>query len=45
MNIDKPEGMTSSDVVCIVRGVLSKAVGERCKAGHLGTLDPAASGV
>lgn len=45
VNIDKPEGMTSSDVVCIVRGVLSRATGERCKAGHLGTLDPLASGV
>lgn len=45
VNVDKPEGMTSSDVVCIVRGIVSQATGERCKAGHLGTLDPAASGV
>lgn len=37
--------MTSSDVVCIVRGIFSKAAGERCKAGHTGTLDPLASGV
>jgi tRNA pseudouridine55 synthase len=37
--IDKPEGMTSADVVRVVKRQL------RCKTGHLGTLDPFASGV
>lgn len=45
VNVNKPREMTSSDVVCIVRGIFSRAVGERCKAGHTGTLDPLASGV
>ncbi|MDY4040730.1 MAG: tRNA pseudouridine(55) synthase TruB [Collinsella sp.] len=38
--IDKPQGMTSHDVVSRVR----RAVGER-RAGHAGTLDPLATGV
>ena len=38
--IDKPAGMTSHDVVSIVRRV----TGER-SVGHLGTLDPMATGV
>jgi tRNA pseudouridine55 synthase len=38
--IDKPQGMTSHDVVAIVR----RATGER-SIGHLGTLDPMATGV
>ena len=38
--VDKPGGMTSHDVVSIVRRV----VGERA-IGHLGTLDPMATGV
>ena len=38
--IDKPAGMTSMDVVAIVRG---KAGGT--KTGHAGTLDPLATGV
>jgi tRNA pseudouridine55 synthase len=38
--IDKPGGMTSHDVVSIVR----RATGER-SIGHLGTLDPMATGV
>jgi tRNA pseudouridine55 synthase len=38
--IDKPTGMTSHDVVSIVR----RATGER-SVGHLGTLDPMATGV
>lgn len=37
--IDKPEGMTSAAVVRDVKRVL------RCKVGHLGTLDPFASGL
>jgi tRNA pseudouridine55 synthase len=38
--IDKPAGITSHDVVAIVR----RATGER-STGHLGTLDPMATGV
>jgi tRNA pseudouridine55 synthase len=38
--MDKPAGMTSHDVVSIVR----RATGER-SVGHLGTLDPTATGV
>src|SRR5580658_10228870 len=38
--VDKPAGMTSHDVVSIVR----RATGER-STGHLGTLDPMATGV
>jgi tRNA pseudouridine55 synthase len=38
--LDKPEGLTSHDVVAIVR----RATGER-SVGHLGTLDPMATGV
>jgi tRNA pseudouridine55 synthase len=39
-NIDKPEGMTSHDVVARVRRIS----GQR-RAGHAGTLDPFATGV
>lgn len=38
--IDKPEGMTSHDVVAVAR----RALGER-RIGHTGTLDPMATGV
>jgi tRNA pseudouridine55 synthase len=38
--LDKPAGMTSHDVVAIVR----RAIGEK-SIGHLGTLDPMATGV
>ncbi len=38
--LDKPQGMTSHDVVAIVR----RATGEK-SIGHLGTLDPMATGV
>src|SRR5271154_4013688 len=38
--LDKPSGITSHDVVAIVR----RATGER-SIGHLGTLDPMATGV
>src|ERR1043166_4550910 len=37
--VDKPEGVTSAEVVRIAKRRL------RCKTGHLGTLDPFASGV
>jgi len=38
--VDKPEGMTSAQVVAVVRRSLG-----RMKVGHLGTLDPFASGL
>lgn len=46
VNINKPRDMTSNDVVVKVRGIL-KAVGgdKKLKVGHLGTLDPLATGV
>lgn len=45
-NIIKPTGWTSSDVVVKVRGILRKVTGDKkIKVGHLGTLDPAGSGV
>ena len=40
LNVDKPTGWTSFDVVRFVRG----RCGER-RVGHAGTLDPAATGV
>lgn len=40
VNIIKPTGMTSSDVVVKIKKILHTK-----KVGHLGTLDPAASGV
>jgi len=40
LNIDKPAGMTSHDVVARVR----RLVGQK-RVGHAGTLDPAATGV
>lgn len=43
--IDKPKGWTSSDVVAVLRGVISKSVGYKVKVGHMGTLDPMATGV
>jgi tRNA pseudouridine55 synthase len=41
LNIDKPAGLTSHDVVARVR----RAAGRGVKVGHAGTLDPAATGV
>ena len=41
LNIDKPAGMTSHDVVARVRRLAARGV----KVGHAGTLDPAATGV
>lgn len=38
--IDKPQAMTSTDVVTVVRRALGAA-----KAGHAGTLDPIATGI
>lgn len=45
INVCKPSGMTSSDVVVKVRGMLRRACGERIKVGHTGTLDPMGTGV
>ena len=41
LNVLKPPGMTSHDVVGLVRRKLER----KAKVGHLGTLDPAAAGV
>lgn len=45
VNINKPQNMTSSDVVVVVRGIMRRLTGERYKVGHMGTLDPMATGV
>ncbi len=45
VNILKPVGMTSSNAVVKLRGILKGFTGERFKVGHMGTLDPLASGV
>ncbi|QPC81566.1 tRNA pseudouridine(55) synthase TruB [Phototrophicus methaneseepsis] len=44
LNINKPTGMTSHDVVARVRRILRAATGSK-KVGHAGTLDPMATGV
>jgi tRNA pseudouridine55 synthase len=41
LNVDKPAGLTSHDVVARVRRLAGRGV----KVGHAGTLDPAATGV
>ena len=43
--INKPSGISSSDVVIKCRNALSGTIGEKIKCGHMGTLDPMASGV
>lgn len=44
--IDKPSGLTSHDVVFIVRKELKKLTnGKKIKVGHAGTLDPLATGL
>lgn len=40
LNIDKPQGITSHDVVDVIRKIFPKV-----KVGHTGTLDPIATGV
>ena len=45
INLLKPSGFTSSDAVVKTRIGLSKALGEKVKVGHLGTLDPYGTGV
>lgn len=44
LNIDKPLGLTSHDVVAQIRRKSRKTTGTK-KVGHAGTLDPAATGV
>ena len=44
INVDKPLGMTSNDVVAKVKRMLRPLFG-KVKIGHTGTLDPLASGV
>ena len=44
-NVYKQSGLTSSDVVVRLRGILRARTGVRYKVGHMGTLDPAAEGV
>lgn len=45
VNINKGQNMTSSDAVVVVRGIMRRITGERYKVGHMGTLDPMATGV
>ncbi len=46
LNVVKPTGWTSSDVVVKLRWLLREYCGDKkIKVGHLGTLDPAGSGV
>ncbi len=46
INVLKPTGWTSSDVVVKLRHILREYTGnKKIKVGHLGTLDPAGSGV
>lgn len=43
--INKPDGMTSHDVVNVVKRVARQQSGQKIKVGHAGTLDPMATGV
>ena len=43
--INKPSGISSSDVVIKCRNAFSHAIGKKIKCGHMGTLDPMASGI
>lgn len=45
LNIDKPLGATSHDVVAAVRRAARQQTGQKVKVGHAGTLDPLATGV
>jgi len=45
LNIDKPSGMTSHDVVAKIRRRATQITGAEIKVGHAGTLDPMATGV
>lgn len=43
--INKPSGISSSDVVIKCRNAFSHSIGKKIKCGHMGTLDPMASGI
>ena len=45
VNANKPSGWTSHDVVAKVRSLLKSALSAPVKVGHVGTLDPMATGV
>ncbi len=45
LNIDKPAGVTSRDVVNTCVGLLRQQFPQSIKCGHAGTLDPLATGV
>lgn len=45
LNIIKPTGMTSNDLVAKLRSKIKKSYNIKLKVGHTGTLDPNASGV
>lgn len=45
LNINKPAGLTSHDVVGEVRKIIKNAPTASAKVGHAGTLDPFATGV
>ena len=45
INVDKPLGWTSTDVVRKIKFMLGKLGHRRIKVGHAGTLDPLATGV
>lgn len=46
LNVNKPKGWSSFDVVALVRRLSREATGQRhYRVGHAGTLDPAAEGV
>lgn len=45
VNVNKPSGWTSHDVVAKVRSLLKSALPVPVKVGHVGTLDPMATGV
>ena len=44
-NVIKPIGWSSSDLVIKIRNLLRRQLGKKVKVGHLGTLDPLATGV
>lgn len=45
INVLKPTGMTSNDIVGKLKYLTKKYTGEKAKFGHTGTLDPNAAGV
>lgn len=45
LNIDKPQDLTSHDVVALIRKLLATGYSLHPKIGHAGTLDPFATGV